>query len=71
MQYLKEDTDIESYRNLIERLRLKKVILIRAEMYNSALLYCAEHHGITADRKTGITEVSTETTEMYTIGGEL
>jgi hypothetical protein len=33
----------------------------------SALLYCAEHHGITADRKTKITEVSTETAEKCTV----
>ena len=37
----------------------------------SALLYCAEHHGITADRKTKITEVSTETAEKCTVGCEM
>ena len=34
-------------------------------------LYCAEHHGITADRKTKITEVSTETAEKCTVGCEM
>ena len=66
LEYLKKN-DIEGYRKLV----LESESNFKKGGDFSALLYCAEHHGITADRKTKITEVSTETAEKCTVGCEM
>ena len=74
---VREELYLSIYRRTISKVTETSSLVLESESNFkkggdfSALLYCAEHHGITADRKTKITEVSTETAEKCTVGCEM